>query len=711
MSNSTTDGTPNKDGPPGLDWEEATPFEEQDAGSGGRAPTAGGGTDVVAARDANDDFFEEATNHGDDEEAFEAAFGDKTAPELDNPLMSKMGVIVPAAPSERTGDDALRSAPSDAAVSAAVSSAKAPAPPSQSRRPAKVAEEPEEIPVLLDPRKFEDVSALVIFFDLANAKETGTLTVKSRGQVIHLTFSDGAVTDVKTDVEELSLGAFLVKRGLCTKEMVAAAESKKAGLGGDLGSALISLGVLPPHVFLENVVEWSRFVIETIFNFTQGSAQFGRKKRVKSPVVPLGFERFRLLTETVRRGLTRAVADKRIGDKSAVPLPGHREDGLGLEDFALEPKELRILKGVNGNTPLEDMMKEGPYKRDPLPLVRLIYFAAELGLISFLDNPKEEVYAKQLAEYEALIAEFEQANFFDMLEVNDKTRDDEVTKAYHKKIKVHHPDALPNDIPAELAGAHMRLYGFYQNAHEALNTEEKRKSYRVVVDEGYRDEASAVKGIIKSRLAVKKAKVLARMHKYGEAQKFIEEALEQKANDEYLLIYQAYFQFMIEGGRDPNRAEEVALAILEWVPKGPASHEDPKNKDDELAKLADAHLFLARLYKILGESDNALAQFEKVLTYDPRNSEAEVEIRNNKMRIERQEAQAKAAGGGATARAISAVGRASGAAPTGRADSHSKGDKGGKEAPPRRNSTVPKKAEERGNSGIGALFNKLVKKD
>ena len=705
MSNSTTDRMANKDGAPGLDWEEPTPFEEHEPGSP-PSSAAGGGTDVVAARDANEDFFEEATNHGDDEDAYDQAFGDKTAPELENPLRAKQGVLVPDAPSAPSRREAEPSAPSNAIVS----SGSAPAAVSQSKQTAKVEEEPEEPPVLPDPRKFYDVSPLVIFFDLAKAKETGTLTVKSRGQVIHFNFSDGAVVEVKTDVEELGLGAFLAKRGLCTKEMVAAAESKKAGLGGDLGSALISLGVIPPHVFLETVVEWSRSVIETGFNFNQGSAQFGRKKRVKSPVVPLGFERFRLLTESVRRGLTRAIVDKRVGDKSAVPLPGHREDGLGLEDFALEPKELRILKSVNGNTPLEDMMREGPFKRDPLPLLRLIYFAAELGLISFLDNPKEEIYAKQTAEYEALVAQFEEANFFDMLEVNEKTKDEEVTKAYHKKIKVHHPDALPNDIPAELAAAHMRLYGFYQNAHEALNTEEKRKAYRIVVDEGYRDEASAVKGIIKSRLAVKKAKVVARMHKYGEALKFIEEALEQKASDEYLQIYQAYFQFMIEGGRDPNRAEEVALAILDWVPKGPAAHEDPKNKDDELSKLADAHLFLARLYKILGEGDNAIQQYEKVLTYDARNSEAEAEVRNHKMRIERQEAQTKA-GGGATARSISAVGRSSTAAPTGstpRADSNAKPEK---EAPPRRTSTVPKKAEDRSTSGIGSLFQKLVKKD
>lgn len=727
MSNSTMDEAPKKPVVPGLEWEEATPFEE--AGSENATFDGDPDSEVLAAQSVARDFFEEHTNHEADE-AIGFPFEDKTSPEMANPAAGGL-VIVPDPPKELTGDlglveDDEEPAPSPVVASVPPAAPALPAPPtapaaraaSQVSRPAKPAEEPEEPPVLLDARKLDQVSALVVFFDLANAKETGTLTVKSKGQVVEVTFNDGAVTNVKTEADDLSLSAFLVKRNVCGKDAVTAAEAKKHEFGGDLGSALIAAGALPPHVFLENVVEWSRSVLEAVFNWTMGSAQFGRRKRVKPPAVPLGFERFRLLSETVRRGLSRATIDKRFPDKGVVPLPGHRSDGLGLDELIQDPKELRILKGVNGNTPLEDMLKEGLNKRDPLPLLRLMYYAAELGLIGFLDNPKEEIYAKQTAEYEALVAKFEQANYFDMLEVNDKTKDEEVTKAYHRKIKTHHPDALPNDIPAELAAAHMRLYGLYQQAYEALSTQEKRDSYRVVVDEGYRDEASAVKGIIKSRLGIKKAKVVARLHKYGEAMKFIQEALDLKPSDEYLQIYQLYYTFMMEGGRDPGRAEETALQILQLVPKGPAIHEDPKNKAEEVSKLADAHLFLMRLYKILGETDNTQKHCQEVLKHDPRNAEAEAEARAERMRQERQESQAKSSlAPSAGGRALSSIGRPSGAPARG----DSGAAKGEKEAPPGRGGSgagkqAPpkaggKQAPERATSGIGSLFQKLVKKD
>lgn len=723
------DETPKKDpAVVGVDWEEATPFES----AGSENPTFDGepNSEVLAAQSVARDFFEENTNHEDDE-AFESSFQDATAPEMASPARSSMSVIVPDPPKELTGDlelaaeapeqaplPAVESLPPPPAADLTPAPAAAPRLVSQSSRPARVPEEPEEPPVLLDPRKLDQVSPLVVFFDLAKDKETGTLTLKSKGQAVEVTFNDGVVTRVKTEADELSLSAFLVKKNLCSKEAISQAESQKHNFGGDLGSALIAAGALPPHVFLETVVEWSRSVLEAVFNWTIGSAQFGRKSRVRSPAVPLGFERFRLLTETVRRGLLRSTIDKCFPDKGVVPLPGHRSDGLGLDDLPFEPKELRILKGVNGNTPLEELMKEGVFKKDPLPLLKIIYFASELGLVGFLDNPKEEVYAKQISEYEAVVARFEKAHFFEVLEVDDKTKDEEVTKAYHRKIKNHHPDALPNDIPAELAAAHMRLYGIYQEAYEALNTQEKRDSYRIVVDEGYRDEASAVKGIIKSRLGIKKAKVVARLHKYGEAMKFIQEALDLKPNDEYLLIYQAFYTFMMEGGRDPNRAEETALAILQWVPKAPAVHEDPKNKAEEFSKLADAHLFLVKLYKILGETDNALKQCELVLKYDPKNSEAEAELRAEKMRQERAEAQNKTAAPGAAARTLGSIGRSSstpGAPARGDSVAGRAAPKGVKPAPPRKGSgpTQPgdKKAPERATSGIGSIFQKLVKKD
>ncbi|KAF9522003.1 hypothetical protein CPB83DRAFT_865061 [Crepidotus variabilis] len=70
------------------------------------------------------------------------------------------------------------------------------------------------------------------------------------------------------------------------------------------------------------------------------------------------------------------------------------------------------------------------------------------------------------------LANFDQLDLYDVLQVSKNATDDEIKRAYRKMALEHHPDKNTNDVPAAT-----RRFARIQEAHEVLSDHNKRVEY------------------------------------------------------------------------------------------------------------------------------------------------------------------------------------------------------------------------------------------
>jgi tetratricopeptide (TPR) repeat protein len=170
------------------------------------------------------------------------------------------------------------------------------------------------------------------------------------------------------------------------------------------------------------------------------------------------------------------------------------------------------------------------------------------------------------------------------------------------------------------------MFAAVQAAYEATQTADKRQTIEQLAALGVNnpaEEQAMVRAVLEAETLFKKAEILARVRKYSEALELLEQALLRKPDDIEFRVHRAYFRHMARRAE----AEPTLSEILTELKKQPA--------------LATGHLFVARLSKSLGKVEQAQKAYKKVLELDPRNHEAESELRLASMRKDKQQPKKK----------------------------------------------------------------------
>jgi tetratricopeptide (TPR) repeat protein len=461
---------------------------------------------------------------------------------------------------------------------------------------------------------------------LANAigQVSGRLELASGEGDLTVTYKDGKIVAVDTELEELSLTNYLVSQGICDGAAIARAVQRAPEMGGDLGAALISLGVIQPHVYFEKLIAWAMFALGRAL--TMSFDVSFTPEEIPNPSIPLGFDRFGVLLESVRTGFSRQELLDRIGRKRGCPVIIANVEGAKIEQMKLKPKELRALNSVNGVRTMAQMVEEIDDEEKGISVLRAIFFASECGFVVFGEDSESK---KEVAEAEEVMRTLEgmrKKNHLELFNVTEKSSDEEVRSRYTDLAKKYHPDTLRSEAIDELKEARSEIFAFINQVFESIQTETQRFEYKMMLDRGEiggTDDLEKVQNTLHAETLFKKAEILVKVRKYDEALQHLREAIALNPDDKEFRIYLAYVEYTAATKQKVgNQIElaEVAIRKIQTLMKGEGSN------------IASGYLLLGHLQKAAAKPDVAAKYFEKVLDYDPNNQEATREVRLHTMR-------------------------------------------------------------------------------
>lgn len=472
----------------------------------------------------------------------------------------------------------------------------------------------------------EDTPVLRILLEAAANKGTGHLVLAGHEGDVRIIFKDGNIASLETSIEALSLEGYLLDEGICDAAAIATAQERAPAMGGDLGAALIATGAVQPHEWFEKLVSWAHGVLVGAVTEHFSERRF-EAADVPPPAVPLGMDRLGITLEIVRR-LDSSVLTGYLDDRLPCPVIPSQVDGVKLEETKPKPRELRVLKAIDGVKTVQELLDAlGGSGDKKLPVQHALFFAAETGFAVFGDDP---LFKKEREEATALLeryARMSKQHLFDILGVNERSSDDEVRAHYTDYAKQFHPDTLRARAAPELLEARRKVFGLISEAFEALETEDQRYKYAHDLEQGIAggtDDLQRVQDTLQSETLFKKSEILLRVRKYAEARIHIDEAIKLNPDDLEFQIFRAYVIYL-EAAKAGDAVPAATAAIKRILAL-------MKNN----ANIASGYLYLGHLNKTVDKAEVAVKYFEKVLEYDENHPEAIREVRIARLRAEKK---------------------------------------------------------------------------
>ncbi|MEP6768555.1 MAG: DUF4388 domain-containing protein [Acidobacteriota bacterium] len=202
----------------------------------------------------------------------------------------------------------------------------------------------------------------------------GVVTVSREGRVRRIYLDDGLVVFATSNEREVSLGMYLLKRGLLKPESAKEAEERRTRDGLRLGQVLLQMGFLTPEKLNEAVEGQIREILWSAFEWDAGDVLFeiggkrtGELVRIDAPIP-------QVILEGVRRSADVRRLILRLGSSSTV-LERTRNALLDL----FSGPERRYYEGIDGRTPLQHLAGQGPGSVSEN--ARILYAFFCLGLV------------------------------------------------------------------------------------------------------------------------------------------------------------------------------------------------------------------------------------------------------------------------------------------------------------------------------------------
>ncbi len=210
-------------------------------------------------------------------------------------------------------------------------------------------------------------------------------------------------------------------------------------------------------------------------------------------------------------------------------------------------------------------------------------------------------------------------DYFQMLGVARDATQAEVQAAFISLAKTWHPDRLPPPL-ADMREACSKVFARMSEAQATLVDAEKRGRYMRLLTEGGATpkDQDEIAGVLEAATAFQKAEIFLRRNSNAEAEALVRRAVEL----------------------DPKQADYQAL--LAWIEAIKPENQAPDATRQRIAMLARAidanpkceraFFYRAMLYKRLKDEKEALSDFRSAAMLNPRNVDAQREVRLYEMR-------------------------------------------------------------------------------
>ncbi|HYK41372.1 MAG TPA: DUF4388 domain-containing protein [Thermoanaerobaculia bacterium] len=183
----------------------------------------------------------------------------------------------------------------------------------------------------------------------------GVVTASRDGRVRRIYLDDGLVVFAASNEREMSLPAWLLRRGWLKPEAALEAEERRSREGIKIGQALLQLGFVTPERLNEGVGGQIREILWGAFDWDSGDVLFeiggkraGELVRIDAPI-----------PEVILEGIRRAADVKRLVARLGSGASVLERTRSPLLDLFL-PEERAFYEAIDGRTPLQVLASRGP---------------------------------------------------------------------------------------------------------------------------------------------------------------------------------------------------------------------------------------------------------------------------------------------------------------------------------------------------------------
>lgn len=216
-------------------------------------------------------------------------------------------------------------------------------------------------------------------------------------------------------------------------------------------------------------------------------------------------------------------------------------------------------------------------------------------------------------------ARMDDMNYFEMLEIEQSASEQAVQEAYFKRIKAFHPDRLGPDLQAIKPWAD-RIFHHLTEAQKTLADTDTRGTYLKTVQGGGGTPRADRKlsDVLSAAMEFQKVEVLVRRKDYAGALKLLEPLMELAPEESDYPAMKGLILFRMHGTAQKAHVD-MALACIE-----------------DALKLYDrserALLTKAQILQRTGKHAEAIALFRQVVEINPKNVDAQRQVRLAEMR-------------------------------------------------------------------------------
>ena len=213
----------------------------------------------------------------------------------------------------------------------------------------------------------------------------------------------------------------------------------------------------------------------------------------------------------------------------------------------------------------------------------------------------------------------EKQSYYEILGVDVEAANSTIQTAFFQLARTWHPDRIGDDL-ADVRDLATKVFSRMSEAHATLTDAERRTEYDRVLKEGggTAQEQDQINAIVKAASAFQKAEILLKRGKLAEAEVEAKAAYEgDRSQPEYGALYAWIRAQLLDPGDERGFAELVRIA------------DQAVEREKEHARI---RFYRGMVLMRAGRPNKAIRDFRFVVERDPRNVDAQREIRLHNMR-------------------------------------------------------------------------------
>lgn len=437
-------------------------------------------------------------------------------------------------------------------------------------------------------------------WDIHEKGYTGMLRVEKNKFWKEIYFDGGLPVGGKSNILNECLGRLLVNSGKLPADKCEDSLVLMKGLKSRQGEVLVKMGVIKE----EEITDWLRFQLKVrLLNL------FGWKSAV-----------YRFMDGGVQRFIS---LDEKIGK---LIIGGINERHLEVEKELSQFKGMYLKKSDSFECVLKDFgFEASPFSVDNKMVDNILSMGKEPTSILYAFLLSGAVNISEVSEeWNRLNSFYEKIkgkNHFEILGLEPNCRDVEIKRAYYALTKLYHPDLFEEGSDRKTLLLANEIFCLIASAYEVLSDGRSRKEYQEQLKRGLLEgDATMASRILLAEIEFRKGQGYLRAKNFEAAIKSFQLSVDMNPDEGEFCAYLGWAVYNRQG-----RSSEEGIKAMEYVKKALSMN----------PRIPMACYFLGFIYKVEGNIEAALKEFNKALRLKPDLTEPLREIRLINMRKEK----------------------------------------------------------------------------